>query len=113
MQARQRVADGPVDPQPQEALAFGPEDSGVEGEKLFEGHRGQLDHAVGALAAAQRAPADVAVGEHEATALVRGLLSEHAVEPDDPSAGPSERTLEQRGFRSHGRADRSARCRTR
>ena len=88
---------GPVDPGPQEALSFRPEDGGVEGEQMCEWHRGQLNQAFGALASAHRAPADVAVREHEAAALVGGLLSQHPVQPDDPPAGAAERALEQAG----------------
>ena len=96
VEARERVAGRPLDPGPQEALPFRPEDRGVEGEELVERHRAQLNQIVRAFAAAHRAPADVAVGEHEATALVRALLGQHPVQADDPPAGASERSLEQR-----------------
>lgn len=96
VQARERVPGRPVDPGPQEALTFRPEDRGVEGEELVEGHGGQLNQVIGAVAAADRAPADIAVRQHEATALVRGLLGQHPVQADDPPASPFERPLEQR-----------------
>jgi hypothetical protein len=96
VQTHERVSRGPVDPGPQKALPLAPEDAAVEGEQIVERHRGNLDEVVGAVAAARRAPADVAVREHEAAALVVALLLDDSVHPDDAPARPRERTLEKR-----------------
>jgi hypothetical protein len=46
--------------------------------------------------AADGVPADVAVREHEPAPLIRALLREHTVQPDNPPVGALERPVEQR-----------------
>jgi hypothetical protein len=46
--------------------------------------------------AADGVPADVAVREHEPAPLIRALLREHTVQPDNPPVGGLERPVEQR-----------------